>query len=97
MNTNTTIGGRGRASFPFVSVLNSVSHGDVDGAEANASVLNSMALSVLNCLYSTLSEESTRGSMTREEVADVVAVAAGMLELSDTVGNFVRDNREDAL
>ena len=98
MQTNTpNQQGRGFAHFSFAGIFNAASSGDLDAADCDAATLPTMALSVLPCLYTTLAEDGARGAMSREQIADVVAVAAGMLELSGTVKDFVRDNREDAL
>ena len=89
--------GKRFAQFSLAGIFNAASSGDLVAADCDAANLPSMALSVLNCLYTTLSEDGARGAMSREQIADVVAVAAGMLELSGTVKDFVRDNQEGAL
>ena len=72
---------RDRPFFPFAGIVDAVSTGDTDAALCDAATLHSMSFAVLKCLYTTMTERCTSECMSREEVADVVAAAAGMLEL----------------
>lgn len=86
-----------RAFFSLASIADSVNGGDVDAAMCDAASLVPMGLSVLKCLYVHLSEDATRGDLARSEIADIVAVAGGLIELSGAVEDFARDNRKGAL
>lgn len=85
------------AFFAFVGLTNSMKAGDVDAAMCDAAALRPMGLSVLKCLYVHLSEDATKGELSREEIADIVAVAGGMIELSGAVAEFVEQAKGDGL
>lgn len=98
MNTTTPPhAGHTSPFFAFSGIVKSLCAGDADAAACDAAALQSMSLSVLKCLYVHLADEATRGDLSREEISDIVAVAGGMIELSGTVGDFVRDKKEDLI
>lgn len=85
------------AFFPFVGLTNAIKSGDADAAMCDAAALRLMSLSVLKCLYVHIDDDATRGELSREEIADVVAVAGGMIELSGAVSEFVEQAKEDGV
>lgn len=84
----------GQATFSPLSVVNGLIAGaDADGVSCDSQVMQAAALAVLKCLYVTLSNPRECDALDASEAADVVALAAGVLELTQAIDNRLAETR----
>lgn len=81
------------AFFAHLGLLNAVCRGDMDTARQESEIFIDMAYSTLKSLYVALDE---RGALSRADVKDAIASAAGMLETYKAVdSNASRDSLDE--
>ena len=84
----------GHATFSPLGVVNGLIAGaDADGVACDSQAMQAAALSVLKCLYVTLSNPSECDVLDASEADDVVALAAGVLELTQAIDNRLAETR----
>lgn len=84
----------GQAFFAPLGLVNGLLAGVADGGLADDSrELQSSALAVLKCLYTTLSSPIDGETLAASEAAEVIALAAGILELTQAVDDRISEKR----
>lgn len=84
----------GQAFFSPLGMVNGLLAGaDYASLADDSRELQSSALAVLKCLYLTLSSPSDKDALAASEAADIVALAAGLLEFTQAVDDRISEKK----
>lgn len=84
----------GEATFSPLHIVNGfITGADADGMASDSQAMQTAALSVLKCLYVTLSSPMDSETLSPSDAADVVALAAGVLELTQAIDDRLSETR----